>query len=325
MNSKPKGLSVEELLNVKDLRLEVIAGSEGLSRMIIHEGVQKPGLALAGHYTCFHPEHIQVMGATEMSFLDSLPAGEAQKRVAKLVAQEIPCLVVTCNLEISEDIKRTCIDRAVPLLGTPLKSAEFFKKLKPFLVRLLNPSSSIHGVLVDVYGVGILLFGKSGIGKSEVALELVQRGHRLVADDIVEIQRTSPDTLIGSGPEIIKHHMEIRGLGILNIMNLFGSAAVRDTKRIDMVVELVEWNENEEYDRTGTEEHSFSLLGIEIPLIRLPVRPGRNITAIIEVAARNQLLKVRGFFSSIEFQKRLMRALNKKDTNSFEIVNVEDE
>jgi HPr kinase/phosphorylase len=169
-------------------------------------------------------------------------------------------------------------------------------------------------VLVDVFGIGLLLLGKSGIGKSELALDLVMRGHRLVADDIVEIRRGSKQSIYGAGPEIIKHHMEIRGLGILNIKDLFGIAAVRDTKKVELVVELVEWVEEEEYDRLGVEEQTYSVLGEEIALVRLPVRPGRNMTSIVEVAARNQLLKVRGHHSAREFQDRLVRAITESGT-----------
>jgi len=174
----------------------------------------------------------------------------------------------------------------------------------------LSPKTTMHGVLVDVFGVGILLFGKSGIGKSETAMELVINGHRLVADDIVEVSRREGRILLGSGPDIIKHHMEIRGLGILNIKDLFGVSAVRDRKKIEVVAELVKWNSEEEYDRLGVDDLTHTILGVQIPLIRLPVQPGRNIAAIVEVAARNQLLKIKGHHSAREFQDRLIKAIS---------------
>jgi HPr kinase/phosphorylase len=188
-------------------------------------------------------------------------------------------------------------------------SSVFIDKITKYLEDQLSPTTSIHGVLMDVLGVGILLVGKSGIGKSEAALDLVMRGHRLVADDIVDIRRRPPDIVFGSGSDIIKHHMEIRGLGIINIKDLFGIAAVRDTKKIELVVELVEWSPDEEYDRLGVEDLTYGILDVEIPQLRIPVRPGRNMTSIIEVAARNQLLKIQGHHSAREFQDRLNKAI----------------
>src|SRR5206468_7124632 len=185
----------------------------------------------------------------------------------------------------------------------------FINRVTKWLEDRLSPTTAIHGVLIDVFGVGILLLGKSGIGKREAALDLVLRGHRLVADDIVEIRKRPPDMIYGGGSEIIKHHMEIRGLGIINIKDLFGISAVRDAKKIELVVELVEWNEEEEYDRLGVEELRHSILDVAVPMVRVPIRPGRPISSITEVAARNLLLKFQGKHSAREFQDRLNRAL----------------
>jgi HPr kinase/phosphorylase len=310
MDSNPPVLHVDTVLEERSLRLELLAGGEGLSRRVQVPEVQKPGLALAGHVESLHPERIQVMGFSEMSYLETLDPEVATLRFQTLCDTEVPCLVVTRRLEVPEYLVEICRRRALPLLRTSLDSATFLGRLKPFLSGRLNPTVSTHGVLVDVYGVGILLLGKSGIGKSEMALDLVLRGHRLVADDIVEMQRRSSKVLVGQGPEIIKHHMEIRGLGILNIKDLFGIASVRDAKRVDLVIELVEWNEEEEYERLGVDDDTYVALDVEIPKIRLPVRQGRNMTAIIEVAARNQLLKVRGHHSARQFQDRLVRAIS---------------
>lgn len=306
--TRRQGLHIESLLEARGLKLSLLAGAEGLYRVVSVPEVQKPGLALAGHLESLHAERVQVMGFSEISYLESLSLEVAGLRVKELCANALPCVVVTRALEVPQILIDACAEQAMPLLSTPLASADFLEKLNAFLGHSLNPSSSTHGVLVDVFGIGVLLLGKSGIGKSEVALDLVLRGHRLVSDDIVEIQRQS-SALVGSGPDIIMHHIEIRGLGILNIKDLFGVASVRDSKRIELVIELVEWNEEEEYDRLGIDDLSFNMLGVEVPLIRLPVRQGRNMTAIIEVAARNQLLKLRGHHSAREFQNRLVRAI----------------
>jgi len=309
MRTRRQGLHIAALLEARPLKLTLLAGREGLSRVVSAPEVQKPGLALAGHHESLHPERVQVMGFSEISYLLSLSEEVAALRVQELCAADLPCIVVTRGLEVPAILERACAEREMPLLRTPLASADFLEKLNIFLGVCLDPSASTHGVLVEVYGIGVLLLGKSGIGKSEVALDLVLRGHRLVSDDIVEIQRKSATALVGAGPEIIKHHIEIRGLGILNIKDLFGVSAVRDSKRLELVIELVEWNEEEEYDRLGVDDLVYTLLGVEVPLIRLPVRQGRNMTAIIEVAARNQLLKVRGHHSAREFQSRLVRAI----------------
>ena len=193
------------------------------------------------------------------------------------------------------------------------------------LEEMLAPRAAIHGVLVDVYGVGLLLIGRSGVGKSEAALDLVLRGHRLVADDIVEIRKRQPDIIIGASSELIKHHMEIRGLGILNIKDLFGISAVRDSKRVELVIELSDWNEDEEYDRLGVEERRYALLDVALPMLRIPIRPGRNIASIIEVAARNQLLKQQGKHSARDFQDRITRALDESGSEMESAASAEPE
>jgi HPr kinase/phosphorylase len=221
------------------------------------------------------------------------------------------------GLPAFQEMLQLADDRGVALMVSPLMSSVFIDRITKYLEDQLSPTTSIHGVLMDVLGVGILLLGKSGIGKSEAALDLVMRGHRLVADDIVDIRKRPPDMVFGSGSEIIKHHMEIRGLGIINIKDLFGIAAVRDTKKIELVIELVEWREDEEYDRLGVEDITLSILDIEIPKLRIPVRPGRPTTSIIEVAARNQLLKIQGHHSAQEFQDRLNRAIAEAKPREF--------
>jgi len=310
---KKQPLLVESLLEAEPLALELLAGEEGLSNEIKEGAVQKPGLALAGHLESLHADRVQVVGFSEISYLETLSQERAWQRVEDLCATSIPCILVTRGLDVPECMESTCGKRGLPLLRTSLSSAELIEELTIVLGANLDPSSTVHGVLVDVFGVGLLLLGKSGIGKSETALDLVMHGHRLVADDIVEIRWRNPHAVYGSGPQIIKHHMEIRGLGIINIKDLFGIASVRDTKKIEQVVQLEEWNEEEEYDRLGVDSLTHRILGVEIPLIRLPVRPGRNMSTIIEVAARNRLLKFQGHYSARDFQERLIRAIARPD------------
>ncbi len=292
-----------------DLRLSLLAGERGLSRRISASRIQKPGLVLAGFTEYLHKERVQVFGNTEMSYLATLPAERAAAVLRRFFAQDIACLVVTKGLDVPPDMTAAADEAGVPLLRTTHLSSTFIEAVQTCLEDVLTAQTSMHGVLLDVFGVGILLLGKSGIGKSEIALDLVMRGHRLVADDIVDVRRRTADSVVGSGSDIIKHHMEIRGLGIINIKDLFGVAAIRDRKKIEIVLELVEWDPSVEYDRLGVEDRKFRILDVEIPMLIVPVRPGRNMTTIVEVAARNHLLKEQGHHSAREFQDKLNRAI----------------
>ncbi len=302
-------LRVRGLLEAPVLRLRLLTGEQGLDREIRVSEVQKPGLALAGHLESLHTERIQVLGFSEVSYLEGLAPEMALRRVEELCALPIPCVLVSRGLRVPDSLVQTCGAQGVPLLRTTLSSAQLLEELRVVVSATLDPYTTLHGVLVDVFGVGILLLGKSGIGKSETALELVMHGHRLVADDIVEIRRRTPHAVYGSGPELIKHHIEVRGLGIINIKDLFGVAAVRDNKKIEQVVQLEEWSREAEYDRLGVEGQTQQILGVEVPLVRLPVRPGRNISTIIEVAARIRLMKFQGHNSAKDFQERLIKAI----------------
>jgi HPr kinase/phosphorylase len=292
-----------------DLRLTLLAGKQGLSRRISAVRIQKPGLVLAGFTEYLHKERVQVFGNTEMSYLATLPRDRAGSVLRKFFAQDVACLVVTKGLEVPPELLAAAEEAGVPLLRTTHLSSTFIESVQVCLEDVLTAQTSMHGVLLDVFGVGILLLGKSGIGKSEIALDLVMRGHRLVADDIVDVRRRTADSVVGSGSDIIKHHMEIRGLGIINIKDLFGVAAIRDRKKIEIVLELVEWDPSVEYDRLGVEDRKFRILDVEIPMLMVPVRPGRNMTTIVEVAARNHLLKEQGHHSAREFQDKLNRAI----------------
>jgi HPr kinase/phosphorylase len=291
------------------LRLVLLAGEGGLGRTITVSRVQKPGLALAGYVRQVHPDRVQVLGATEITFLASLTADESRHGIEALMTLDPACVVVTKGLDVPGHMLTVAEARGIPVMRTPLVSSALIEALQTFLEIQLAPTVSLHAVLVDVLGVGVLLLGKSSVGKSEAALELIMRGHRLVADDLVEVRRTGRDNLIGWPSELIKHHMEIRGLGIINIKDLFGVAAVREEKRIELVIELVAWDEADTHDRLGLEEMVFPILEVPVPLLRLPVSPGRNVSALIEVAARNRLLQVQGHHSAREFQERLDRAL----------------
>jgi len=306
-----EAIRVGALLDDKkfDLRLTLVAGKQGLSRRVSSARIQKPGLVLAGYTEYLHRERIQVFGNTEMSYYRTLPRERRLELVRAFFAQDVSCLVVTKDLEVPAELVAAAEEAGVPLLRSSHLSSTFIENIQSYLEDQLTASSSMHGVLLDVLGVGILLLGKSGIGKSEIALDLVMRGHRLVADDIVDVKRRTPDSVFGSGSEIIKHHMEIRGLGIINIKDLFGVAAIRERKKIEIVLELVEWDPSVEYDRLGVDEKKFRILDVEIPMLIVPVRPGRNMTTIIEVAARNHLLKLQGHHSAREFQERLNRAI----------------
>ncbi len=304
-------IKIARLLEDRDygLQLTLVTGAEGLGRVITSSRIQKPGLALAGYTEHLHPERVQVFGNTEIAYLNTLDEATQREALKKLSDSDLACVVVTKDLAIPRSLVDASSAAQLALMKTPLLSSTFIQQVTAFLEESLTESASLHGVLMDVIGVGILLLGKSGIGKSEIALDLVTRGHRLVADDIVEVTRRKQDTVHGSGNPIIKHHMEIRGLGIINIKDLFGVAAVRDRKKIELVIELVEWDPHREYDRLGVEERFFSVVGVDLPLSTIPVRPGRNITTLVEVAARNHLLKLQGHHSAKEFAEQLNVAI----------------
>jgi HPr kinase/phosphorylase len=292
-----------------DLKLSLVAGESGLGRKITSPRIQKPGLALTGFTEHLHPGRVQVFGNTEISYLRTFPESKHLDVLRKVFREDIACVVVTKDLEVPKAMLLVANETGVPLLKTPLLSSTFIQEVQAYLEEALTLTATVHGVLMDVFGVGILLLGKSGIGKSEIALDLVMRGHRLVADDIVDVTRRKQGVVYGAGNPIIKHHMEIRGLGIINIKDLFGIAAVRDRKKIELVIELVEWDPSREYDRLGVDEAKFKIVDVEIPLAMVPVRPGRNLTTLIEVAARNHLLKLQGHHSARDFAERLNRAI----------------
>src|SRR5215212_2561023 len=310
MSAHVPSFSVREMLRSHtDLSLELLAGEYGLDRRITVPRIQKPGLALAGFVEQVHPERVQILGSTELGYLKSLPVDRARAGIAGFLRMEPACVIVTKGQDVPEDLLDVANETRVAILRTPLASSTVIDGVERFMEHALAPSLSLHGVLVDVLGVGVLLLGKSSVGKSEAALELIMRGLRLVADDLVEVRRIASGVLVGRASELIKHHMEIRGLGIINIKDMFGVAAVRDEKKIELVLELIRWDQTETHDRLGLDEMVYPILEVPVPLLRIPVSPGRNVSSLIEVAARNRLLQVRGHHSAREFQERLDRAL----------------
>ncbi|HKX12865.1 MAG TPA: HPr(Ser) kinase/phosphatase [bacterium] len=308
-------IQVAEFLrdNEYHLNLELVAGKKGLLKKITIPRIQKPGLALTGDTSNLHSGRLQILGKSEITYLNDLPGKKHRNVVEKICKIDLSAMVITRGNPVPPILLEEAEKNSIPLFTTNLLTSTFINRVTKFLEDKLTASTNIHGVLMDVFGVGILIVGKSGIGKSEAALDLILRGHRLVADDIVEIKKKPPATLSGMSSEIIKYHMEIRGLGIINIEDLFGVAAIRDRKVIEIVVELVEWDPKEEYDRLGMEEQHYPILDVKVPYLKIPVRPGRNVTTIIEVAARNHLLKQRGHFSAQEFDEKLARDLQSRD------------
>lgn len=309
----------------EDLDLEILAGEKGMDRDVCVPRIQKPGLALAGYLGQLHKERVQVLGATELSFLKTLEKDLVEKRLEDLCSSGVSCLIIAKGLDPPESLPLQCDNHQVPLLQSPEKTSFLIRRITTYLEDLMAPETSIHGCLVEVHGVGILLIGKSGIGKSECGLGLVERGHRLVGDDIVIMRRKVQDAVFGSAADLIEYHMEIRGLGILNIRDLFGVASIRRNKKVELVAELVEWAEDLRVERLGLDEHTYSILGLEIPYLKIPVRPGRDLTMIIEVAVRNHLLKRMGYFAAREFDEKLnerlsalSRGVGKPDLESIE-------
>lgn len=291
-----------------DLQLELVAGESGLTRELGPRRVQKTGLALAGFVESVRPNSVQVLGRTEMAYLRQLGDPERHEAMLGVVDTALAALVLASDQAAPAELAALADSHGLPLLRTPLVSGEIIRRLERFLDAHLSPELSLHGVFLDVFGVGVMLSGPSGVGKSECALDLILRGHRLVADDIVLVRRRGRH-LEGTGSELTRHHMEIRGLGILNIQDLFGSASVRERKRLEVLAELTEWRSDAEYDRLGIDDQYETILEVPVSKLRLPIRPGRNVASIVEVAARNHLLKLQGRHAARSFKETLERRL----------------
>jgi HPr kinase/phosphorylase len=300
------GVAVAEMVEegAATLQLELVAGKAGLDRRVYIARVQRPGLALTGYTDYIAYGRVQIVGSSEIGYLRKLTPRRRSAILAKLCRCRISCFVLTKGLAPPRELISAAGSAGVPLLTTPLESTTFIKLLSAFLEERLATRLHLHSVLLDVFGLGTLILGDSGIGKSECALELIDRGHRLVADDVAEIKKMG-DTLVGASPDLTRYHMELRGLGVLNIRDLYGVSSISLSKRVGLVIQLEHWEEGKEYDRLGLHDETYLILGIELPLVRMPVAPGRNLALLVEVAARNQLLREGGYDAAQRFVERV--------------------
>lgn len=296
----------------EQFQLTLVSGEEGIGRHISVIDISRPGLEMAGYFTHYPSNRIQLLGKTELSFFELLEPNEKAERMLKLCAPDTPAIVVAHSHDVPDELIAASNQKSVPVFSTKTPTTRLYSQLTNFLERELAPTTAIHGVLVDIHGVGVLIIGKSGVGKSETALELVKRGHRLVADDCVEIRQEGEGMLIGSAPKLIEHLLEIRGLGIIDIMTLFGASAIRSQKRITLVIELEIWDAAKNYDRLGIEEEKMAIIDTDVTRLTVPVRPGRNLAVIIEVAAMNHRLKQMGMNAAEDFADRLDSVINSK-------------
>jgi HPr kinase/phosphorylase len=295
-----------------DLQIRLVAGAAGLEKEIRVGDINRPGLTLAGFYDFFAPERIQIFGLGESAFLRQLAVDDRCRVLDKFFSYDVLCCIFTHDEEPDGIFLEFAERKGVPVFITRRDTTKFITSLVLLLNEVFAPTVNVHGTFIDVYGIGVLLLGRSGVGKSECALELVERGHRFIADDLVIIRKVDEAILMGSGSSMLKHHMEIRGLGIINVKDIFGISAVRDRKRVELVVNLEEWDQNKQYDRLGLEEQTHPILDIEIASIMVPVRPGRNIPIIVETAALNQRLKKLGIFTARELDRNIRENLLKR-------------
>lgn len=316
MTQAPR-ITLGELLDERReaLNMRLITGEKGLYRYIDHPRMQKPSLAFAGFLENLSDYRLQVIGQTELHYLGTKPEEEQRRVVNNVFDLRLAGVVITGNQTPPDSIIEAATRTDTPLIITDLKSSVFMTDMMLYLSKRLAPSVFQHGVYMDIFGMGVLLTGASGIGKSEIALELIERGHRLISDDMVELIRQGSEVLVGKSPESLKYHMEIRGLGILNIRDLYGAAAITDTKRLRLVIEVVTWEKIKEEDRILGEENTIRLNGVNLPKIRIPIRPGRSLAVLIEVATRNQLLKQRGLDSNKSFTEALEERIRQGGTS----------
>lgn len=293
-----------------DLELEVLAGFQGMGRPVLISDINRPGLALSGYLDYFANDRVQILGNTEIHYLENLPASELEARLEGIFSFEIPAFVLSRNLEPQPLFLDMCNRRGVPVLRSRRTTDEVITGIILYLADEFSPETMLHATALDCYGVGCLIVGAPGVGKSETALELVERGHRLVADDMVTLRRSRDAYVYAETNPIVEHHMEIRGVGIIDVKSIYGVGRVRNSKRIGLMIELEEWANQADYDRTGLQEEFREILNVKIPYLLIPVRPGRNIAIIIEVAALNFRLKELGVHPAVEFNKRLMTLMN---------------
>jgi HPr kinase/phosphorylase len=301
---------VRKLLNDPMLGLTVVAGSAGLDRRITTAELNRPSLELTGYFSEFRAERIQVFGKGELSYIEAHAWGpDVAANLGRILAAEVPCGIVANGHAVPEDMCRRAEAAGTPVLSCLHSTTKLYKRLWENLAPLFAPRTQVHGVLLDIHDLGVLIQGKSSIGKSEVALELIRRGFHLVADDVVTIRCLNDSMLIGEGSQLLPFHMEARGLGIIDVSRLFGAAAIRPDKRINLVITLVEWEDSAEFDRTGLTEHTVSILDVQLPHIIIPVRPGRSVGTLVEIAALNQKLKNMGINTARLMEQRLAREM----------------
>jgi HPr kinase/phosphorylase len=312
--AEPRGVTVATVLrDVADsgaLDLELLAGAEGLQRRITIPHSQKTGLALSGFDAYLRGGRVLVFGESEVRYLETLPADERSAALRRVFSHALPCVLVTSGLVPPGEAITEADRTGVPLLLTRAATPDAMSRLSAVLDTYLAARGVVHGVLMDILGLGVLVIGESGIGKSECALDLVVRGHRLVADDVVELRCRNQSFVIGTCPDLTRHHMEIRGLGLINVQDLFGVASTRSSKRVELVVQLERWEHGREYDRLGLDDEFYEVVGTRLPMIRMPVAPGRNVSILVEVAARNELLRTRGHHSARRLVDRLNQQLS---------------
>lgn len=303
-------LRARDLLDLRGnpLQLECLTGDVGLDRRLPDSEVSSPGLVLAGYTARFLPDRMHVLGETEITYLNALDPADRLQRLRDFFGFPLPVVFVTKGQEVPPEMIELARGHAIPLLRSGLKTAEFYRRIKPIVEEATAPRTTLHGSLSDVYGVGLLFLGRSGIGKSECVLDLVERGHRLVADDVVQVTRRG-NMLLGQGHELAAHHMEIRGVGLIDIPALFGVRSVRQQKRIEVVVHLEDWDNAKDADRTGLAQQEALILGVSLPKVMVPLNPGKNITVISEVVAMNHLLRMTGIDTAAAFNERLIRRM----------------
>lgn len=301
-------LTVADLVNRKTetLQLEVLTDGPSLDRPITVPEVSSPGLVLAGYIDRFLAERLHVLGQTEVNYLKSLDPDARRRSLEGLMTSDVPCVFVTKSQVVPDEVVTVANEREVPVIRSALSTSEFYRRLTPYLTEVFAPSSTLHGSLADVYGVGLLFVGRSGIGKSECVLDLVERGHRLVADDVVHVTRRGTDVIIGKSPDLTHGYMEIRGIGIVDVSALFGIRAVRQQKRIEVVVQLADWDSATGIDRTGLENQTTEILSVHLPTVVVPLNPGKNITVVSEVVAMNHLLRYSGVDSARTLDEKLI-------------------
>ncbi len=290
------------------LRLQLLAGGSGLKNAISIPRIQKSGLSLSGYLESIRPGRVQIFGESEIDYLASLDEEFRVRAIEAFCGQPVACIIISKGLQAPDPLLNSADRNGVPVFRSALVSSALIDLVQRFLADRLITHITLHAVLVDLHGLGVLILGESGVGKSELALELVSRGHRLVSDDVVEIRRRG-DVLSGGGPDLTRYHMELRGIGIINIKDLFGVAAVRYRKDIELVVRLDPWQDGKAYERLGLDEKTHSILGVGLPFVEMPVAPGRNLSVLIEVAARNHLLKRKGYHPARELVEKLDRTL----------------